>query len=264
MLRRLPEITGRWHRGQIADAAYAGIYFLLWQIERHGERFASRRHKGDPRPDAAAWLAQIDTSSGEVLQRHLLYWFGRYQFLGIIPGVPAALYHWVAGTWPLQLLERIPSPLEVLDMQAAGTRPVTVFSAFPRLFEPVLSKPDAFAFMVHDLEHAYKFLGDANLRDGQIAFFRAIRRCIQEGGFNAYTEDEVFTRKFDYLISDMNTHAMHSLQYLQAVLVDHHLRREGKQPADKVSQWGWQQITGLLGRLGMAELQGLTERALQT
>ncbi len=65
----------------------------------------------------------------------------------------------------------------------------------------------------------------------------------------------MFAQKFDYLISDMNTHAMHSLQYLQAILIDFHLRREGKHPSDKVSQYGWQQITGLLERVGMADFQ---------
>ncbi len=169
----------------MTDAAYAGSYFLLWQIDRHGERFASRRNKGDPRPDAKEWLAELGESSGETLCQRLRYWSQRYQFLAIIPNVPAALYHWIGGAWPLQLLERIPSPLQVLDMQVAGVRPITVLSEFPRCLEPVLSKPDAFAFMVHDLEHAYKFLHDANLRDGQVAFFRAIRHCVQDGCFDA-------------------------------------------------------------------------------
>jgi hypothetical protein len=261
MLQRLPAITRRWRSGEVNDAAYAGIYFLLWQIERHGKRFASRRHKSDPRPDSQAWLADIDALSEKALSRQLRQWFARYQFLGVIPNVPAALYHWVGGAWPLTLMERIPSPLEVLDMQAAGTRPVTLLSAFPRLLRPVLSKPDAFAFMVHDLEHAYKFLQDGELRDGQIEFFRALQRCVQGRHFETYLADTAFARKFDYLISDMNTHPAHSVQYLQAILIDYHLRREGKQASDPVSPSGWQQIVPLLDAVGMREAQGLTESA---
>ncbi|WP_052808273.1 hypothetical protein [Methyloterricola oryzae] len=262
MLHNLPAFTARWRAGALSDAAYAGVYFLLWQIERHGGRFASRRSKRDPRPDAQAWLADIEQAPSQELPHLLGDWFQRYQFQGVIPNVPAALYHWLTGAWPLRLLERIPAPRDVLRMQAAGARPVTVFSEFPRMTQPVLGKADAFAFMIHDLEHAYKLLHEPSLYQGQMAFFACLRDCLD--GFQPYLEDTAFAAKFDYLISDMNTHPAHSLQYLQAILLDWHLRREGKAANDRVSTPAWAAIERLLEDSGLRAAADLREPACRT
>lgn len=262
MLHYLPSFTARWRSGAMSDAAYAAVYFLLWQIERHRGRFASRRSKNDPRPDAPAWLADIEHATSQELPGLLADWFRHYQFQGVIPNVPAALYHWLTGAWPLRLLECIPAPRDVLRMQAEGARPVTVFSEFPRLMQPVLGKADAFAFMIHDLEHAYKLLYEPSLYQGQMAFFARLRDCLD--GFEPYLEDAAFAAKFDYLISDMNTHPAHSLQYLKAILLDWHLRWEGKAASDRVSAPAWAAIEGLLEDSGLRAAADLREPACRT
>jgi hypothetical protein len=110
-------------------------------------------------------------------------------------------------------------------------RPVTVITAYPRLLNPVLNKPDAYAFFLHDLEHAYKFFHSRGLYHGQCAFFAALLRALDSGVFASYFEDPLFVGKFHYLMSDMNTHPQHSRQYLRAILIEAHLRREGKGPS---------------------------------
>lgn len=264
MLQDLPACTLRWRAGAMSDAAYAGVYFLIWQIERHGARFASRRRKIDPRPDAQAWLRDVERVSGGELSCLLQDRFTRYQFIGVIPNVSSALYHWLAGDWPLQLMEHIPAPREVLQMQASGRRPVTVLSRFPRLMQPVLNKPDAFAFMIHDLEHAYKLLNDPDLCQGQMRFFGALRECLGRGWFDAYAGDEAFDHKFDYLISDMNTHPAHSMQYLQAIMVEWHLRREGKSADATVSGAAWDDIQRLLSASGLLAAADIKQTACPT
>ena len=210
------------------DAVYAALYFLCWQTAMHGRRCASRKYKHDPRPDPDAWWNELrEMEDGEARGR-LLYYLQRYGFVGVIANVPAALCAWLRNSWPLSLCERIPSPEEVLDMQVRGTRPVTILPHFPRLLLPVLTKANAYAFMVHDLEHAYKYFYDPELHRGQRRFFTAIERELRVGVFDDYRRDTLFADKFAYLISDMNTHVMHSLQFLRAILVEHHLRREGK------------------------------------
>lgn len=228
-------LMGRWRSGEIEAPVFAGLYFLLWQVARHGAGFAARRWKLDPRPDAAACLALLARPGGDGLREDLLVVFERYQFRGVIANVPFALAQWLRGAWALALREDIPPPLEVLRMQAAGTRAVTALTSPARLCRPVLHKPDAFAFFVHDLEHAYKFFFSPELHAGQRAFFARLAAACDRGVFAPYLAEAAFTTRFHYLMSDMNTHPEHSRQYLRAILVEFHLRREGRTPADALS-----------------------------
>jgi len=107
---------------------------------------------------------------------------------------------------------------------------VTAITAYPRMLSPVLDKPDAFEFFLHDLEHAYKFFHSPALYAGQRAFFRALDAALTRGAFLPYLDEAVFAGKFRYLMSDMNTHPEHSRQYLRAILIEFHLRRAGKPP----------------------------------
>ncbi|MHB1141875.1 MAG: hypothetical protein ACYC1T_08970 [Sulfuricaulis sp.] len=239
LLPRLPGLAQRWRAGEIDAAVFAALYFLHWQMATHGRQFASRRNKGDPRPDANEWLSVMETAKGKGLREHLLAWLGRYQFRGVIDNVPVALLQWLRGAWPLILREDIPEPLEVLRMQARGCRAVTILTEYPRLCQPVLNKPDAFVFFRHDLEHAWKFFHSPVLRDGQCAFFTALEKAFDRGVFAPYLGDPGFTGKFHYLMSDMNTHPEHSRQYLRAILVEFYLRREQKrlkQPLSAVAE----------------------------
>jgi hypothetical protein len=253
MLERLPLSTARWRAGEIGDAAYAGLYFLHWQTESHGKRFASRRSKHDPRPTEAGWREETQALAGRDLDAWLASYFARTQFFGVIVNVPDALSAWLRGAWPLRLHERIPSSREVLAMQVQGERPVTVLSAWPRMTLPVLGKPNAFAFMVHDLEHAWKFYADAKMHRAQRAFFAALRQALAQGAFAAYLGDEVFAGKFDYLVSDMNTHVMHATQFLRAILLERHLRLEGASGHAELSLAAHEKVGALLAELFGAE-----------
>ncbi|MDV3241562.1 MAG: hypothetical protein LOY00_07240 [Methylocaldum sp.] len=248
-LARIPELTARWRSGGLSDAAYAALYFFIWQIGMHGPRFASRKVKSDPRPDASSWLADFDRSAGSELERVLVDRIERYHFFGLIPNASVALSAWLRGEWPLLLTERIPPPGEVLEMQATGRRPVTVVADYPRLLRPVLKKPNGFAFFVHDLEHAFKFFHDPNVHDGQRKFFGLLRETVRQGLFSPYLGDKVFAEKFDYLISDMNTHVIHSLRFLGAILIECILRREGKAPHETLSSAAGDELAELLQTL---------------
>lgn len=239
MLTRLPSLAARRRSGEFGSATHAALYFLHWQIARHGRTFASRLHKNDPRPHAAEWLGMMETEEGEELRRCLRGWLEHYQFHGVIRNVPVALAQWLRGAWPLILREDVPTPRELLRMQARGCRAVTVISEHPRLLQPVLNKPNAFAFFVHDLEHAWKFFHSPALRDGQREFFIMLETAFDRGVFAPYCSDAEFAARLHYLMSDMNTHPEHSRQYLRAILVEFYLRREQKgrkQPLSAVAE----------------------------
>ena len=232
---KLPDLATRWRAGEFDAPTFAALYFLLWQVAIHGQAFASRKHKLDPRPNAAEWLAVLAASQGESRRARLLDWLEHYQFRGVIGNVPAALVQWLRGAWPLILREDIPSPLDVLRMQARGTRAVTLITAWPRVREPVLTKSDAFAFFRHDLEHAYKFYHWPALYAGQCGFFARLEAAFDRGVFAPYFDDAEFVARFHYLMSDMNTHPEHSRQYLRAILIEFYRRCERHAPTEWLS-----------------------------
>ncbi len=246
LLTKLPGNAMRRSVGELDDAVFAALYFLYWQIATHGEQFAARKRKSDPRPDLAAWLVGMERQDGAALRAWLLDRLTRYQFRGVIANVPAALGQWLRGAWRLVLREDIPSPREVLRMQARGVRPVTVLADYPRLLKPVLNKSDAFAFFRHDLEHAWKFFHSPALHAGQRAFFGVLEDAIDRGVFMPHFNDPEFVGKFHYLMSDMNTHPEHSRQYLRAILVEFYLRRERKTATQALSPSAEQAIADLL------------------
>lgn len=246
LLPEIPALAERRRAGEMDDAAFAARYFLFWQIARRGRRFASRRSRGDRRPDADRWLTLLKPAEGESARALLIDWFGRYRFFGVIDNVPLVLTRWLQGAWPLILRQDIPTPREVLRMQARGVRAVSALSIWPRMLRPVLNKPDAFDFFVHDLEHACKFFHSPALHAGQRNFFAALEQAHDQDAFAPYLADAEFTRKFHYLMSDMNTHPEHSRQYLRAVLVEFYLRREEKKPATALSAEAEREIAALL------------------
>lgn len=228
--------AARWRRREIGAATFAALYFLFWQIARHGTAFAARKSKRDVRPDVATWLNGMEAAEASVLPAQLHDLFENHQFRAVRASVPTTLCRWLRGAWPLVLREEVPNTITVLRAQARGTRPVTIISAYPRMLQPVLTKADAFGFFLHDLEHAYKYFCTPALHAGQRAFFTALEAAFDRGVFAGYRADPVFAQKFDYLMSDMNTHPQHSRQYLRAILIESALRHEAKPPGASLSQ----------------------------
>lgn len=249
LLSRIPQLADRHRAGEFADGVYAALYFVHWQIALHGGCFASRTRRSDTRPDADAWLRRLESTPGEALDAALLELLERHQFRGVIPNVTRALAAWLRCEWPLRLSEAIPSAGEVLRMQARGERPVTLIARHPRMLQPVLRRENAFTFMVHDLEHAYKFFHDGHSHAAQRAFFACIARRCDAGEFDAFLGDGDFAAKFDYLASDMNTHVMHSLQYLRAILIEHYARTERRRAGERLSEAAESRIASLLSGL---------------
>jgi hypothetical protein len=248
-LTHLVQSIARWQAGEVDEPSYAGLYFLHWQVASHGKRFASRRNKADPRPDPSLWFEEISALDKQGVRHYLRGVFERYQFFGVIGNVPAALVAWLKLEWPLTLCGRIPGARDVLSMQAAGTRPVTVLSSWPRMLQPVLDKPNAFAFMIHDLEHAWKFFHEPGMHRQQREFFKLLLAALSAGLFEPYFHDPVFSAKFDYLSSDMNTHTLHAAQFLRAMLVEFHLRGENVHHPDHLTRAARNEVAAVMASL---------------
>ena len=116
-----------------------------------------------------------------------------------------ALSRWIDGDWPIILSNRIPTPKEMLEIQAEGKRVVTWL---PDEKGPILDKADNWEFMLHDLMHAERFFYSPKLYKAQVGFFRWLNDQALE----------ITGHEWDYLRSDMNTHPLHALQFLKHLL----------------------------------------------
>ncbi len=262
LVEDLAALRGRWLAGGIGDAAHAAGYLLLWHIDRHGRRFASRLHRGCAVPDPEAWREHLLTAEGMALNAALSEWLTHYRYLHAGADIPGALKGWLADDWPLRLTERIPAPREVLRLQAEGTRPVTLIG-FPRAARPILLKANGHDFLMHDLAHAWKFLHDPRQYRLQCRFFQWLQRALESGLFDEWLTDAGFAGQMDYLISDMNTHPVHGLMFLHAAAIDSLLRRDGRGPRDRLSDESRRTLTGMLENLAaIGELSGAATQAL--
>jgi hypothetical protein len=249
MLQRIPQLENAWRAGTLGDAEYAALYFLYWQIHKHGARFASRVSRGYPLPRVEPVLNAADALPQHQRVLFLAQYMEQYRFFGVTPAVNTSLACWLRGRWRLCLCDYVPTPAQVLAMQVQGTRPVTLIAQYPRMLEAVLKKSDAFEFLLHDLEHAYKYFHDGGLHSGQRALFALLQRALDQGLFEPYVREPVFADKLDYLLSDMNTHPVHGLQYLRAMLVDYFLQRDNRRPQEALSAQASHEIRDWAGRL---------------
>lgn len=249
MLERISVAVSRWRDRSLSDPAVAALYFIYWQMHQHGYRFAARQRKGDVRPDWISWLELIENLNDQSLDHVLIDWFGHYQFKGVSQTIPLTFMAWLRQEWDLVLMERIPSPGEVLSLQVDGKRPVSLMTDLSRMTKPVLTKANGLAFLIHDLEHAYKFFADPTLHMGQRQLFTKLSALLRSGQLCPLLADMDFAHKFDYLISDMNSHHMHGTQYFRAILVETYLRREGKARDEVLSHDAWTDIERLVAEI---------------
>ena len=146
-----------------------------------------------------------------------------------------AMREWLLGHWPLRLYLDIPSPQHVLDMQCRGERVVSMLIEEHQL-STLHFGHDAMDFSVHDLTHAHRMygLGDEHLR-AQIGALRLLQRSLRAGCLRDYLDhDEEFKAAFDYGISDMNTHCLHTLQYIKHNIMAAFMRRCGLDPFEQM------------------------------
>ncbi|WP_411821359.1 hypothetical protein [Leptospira sp. 'Mane'] len=139
------------------------------------------------------------------------------RFYGMPDTVRQTLMNWNLGNWDLRLIDRLPSSYEMLTSQSEGYRYVTIDWDKALSGEMIEGVRDVWEHVLHDLAHAYMFFREEYEHEGQVLFFKEVL-----SDYSVYEErtkhDEVFRSKFEYCISDMNSHPAHLRLYLQAIL----------------------------------------------
>jgi hypothetical protein len=119
--------------------------------------------------------------------------------------VPSALCAWADGARPVDLLFRVPTPRELLQLQARGRRCVSL------LDDDVAAAPheDGLAFAVHDLCHLEKFMDPAHHTE-QVGFFALLDRGLDHPRFAALQAslDATWKGDRDHVLADMNGSAV--------------------------------------------------------
>lgn len=145
-----------------------------------------------------------------------------FQLKGVGRDSQAGLLGWLEERYPLDCRPDIPTPREMLDIQCEGRRFVTLMRKPEEQFVVYGRHPGALEFLLHDLEHAHKFFGNEDQMRGQIAFFRRLRDILPR---LEPLMDAQFSGELDYLMADMNSHPVHLLKYLKAIVLNACQRR---------------------------------------
>jgi hypothetical protein len=112
-----------------------------------------------------------------------------------VPGDAArGLFGIAKGSHRAAVIDRVPTPDELLGMQARGTRAVSLLDDG----SPTAPHEDALAFALHDLCHLDKFQID---HEGQVGFFWTMQKaCI----LHAFDLDDQWQKDAVAVVTDMN------------------------------------------------------------
>ncbi len=150
------------------------------------------------------------------IKEDMLGFLDSVRFFGMPDTVRQALYHWKRGEWQIQLVSNHPTGKEMLLAQSQGYRLTTIDWDAAKSGELIEEKRDAFEHLLHDLAHAYMFFRDDYDYPGQVNFFKNM--YLEFDQFESYLQsDDLFRKKFEYCISDMNSHPAHLMSYWTAI-----------------------------------------------
>lgn len=172
--------------------------------------------------DNAVWLESQSVAFNDRLRERLVGirdWralIRNFQLKGVREDSRQGLLGWLDGAYALHLLDYPPTPEDMLIFQCRGERVVTLNRADSG---PIGRHAGPFEFLLHDLEHAHKFFGCGTFQ-GQVRFFNLLREALEAGHFNVWRSQPRFRTDLEYLMSDMNSHPLHLLKYLKAIVLE--------------------------------------------
>jgi hypothetical protein len=140
-----------------------------------------------------------------------------HHWIGHTDRIRRALIQWHLGNYPLQLLNTVPSPVEILRCQALGKRVVTVFTELSQ-WDQMWGPHNAWNFIAHDLIHADHFFENSVHQKGQMEFYQFVLKNWAHPEIHPLHSSP----GFEYLISDMNSHPQHLFETLKNLVIQNH------------------------------------------
>ncbi len=213
----------------ITDAELCSLYAILYLSTRYPKAWLGAKRPALKIPHALNFpVRNLPFKFEENIQKRLPETLGDIFNFFALKSTPQtvnrSLLHWSTGTYPLILMFNIPQPEDVLEQQKHGRRCVTLQTKNFHQF--VLGERDPLSFTMHDLIHADHFFFHNECYEGQISLYWFLDHCMKEGHFKELMGNPDFKYELEYLISDMNAYAIHSLKCLKSALVFYHPQGE--------------------------------------
>jgi hypothetical protein len=143
----------------------------------------------------------------------LLQLFATRDLYRLPRAVSEALVAWAAGRRRVSLWRTLPTPRDVLALQARGARCVSLLDDALVPAGPIAGLPrregaygsGGLAFAVHDLCHLEKLFAPAHHLE-QVGFFAALERALAQPAWAALEQgfDDAWPRDRDQVLADMN------------------------------------------------------------
>jgi hypothetical protein len=206
--------------GELADADAVALTLIVRILHNKGRRSFQGERKSAVQTDfnpAIKISAYCRDLTFELPTDDLWELINHHRINGLQERIQWVLLNWKRQQIQLSITEKIPTPFEILSLQALGQRVVTVFWDESQVGSQITATKNDFQFTLHDLEHAERFL--TQNYQGQIQFYQNLLKLYQSGAFQNLIKDPDFNMDLEYLMSDMNSHPQHQLQYLDAIII---------------------------------------------
>ena len=161
--------------------------------------------------------------------------FAEHRLHRVPSAVARALVAWARGERLVDLLYRVPTPREVVALQARGRRCVSLLDDGI----PTAPHADGLAFALHDLCHLEKFT-DPEHYEAQIGFSWLVSRAMDKPGWAELERDfdPLWEADRDHVIADMNRSAVFLLLALKSKLKIAVRRRFARARGDERAAYG--------------------------
>ena len=214
----LTRAISKWQGGELSDPLMASTFLLCKAYERDSSLLARKSSKF-VKITSPAIFPILETSVAMDCPRQLMELFIGQRLKGYSIRVSDALENWLRGHWQMKLLDSIPYPSQVFQMQCQGIRPVSMITDTNLWGLPIRDHDDELDFMVHDLEHAANFHKSVPWKEAQVAFFNDLGKI--EHVIKPHLSNARFRQKYEYMIADMNSHVLHLILFLRASLLEY-------------------------------------------
>ena len=182
------EALGRYHDRGGSPADLSAAYLIAEAARKAGPRVRQGRWPAPLRLVTLAIAPSLRLVAAERL------WKVERQ-------VAEGLLAWGEGERRAALLFHVPTPAQILSLQARGVRCVSLLGEGER----AAPHADGFAFALHDLCHLEKF-ADPEHHAGQVGFFSLVQRAVDVGALPAIASryDAAFRDDWEHVVADMN------------------------------------------------------------
>ncbi len=173
-------------------------------------------------------------------EESILSLIGKFRSKFLSTNVQRCLLAWHERRYQLELVRTLPSAKEILTLQATGKRYVSLFSPCDT-YPANTGHSDPVDFLIHDLLHADHFFSQPGLFQGQKKFYQyLLQTCEHPLLIKAQNEDPEFKRSFEYLCSDMNSHPVHLLKTLKAILRNYFQKTFDREKTPEAKTLAWE------------------------